>query len=208
MATSPAQPSECKDHVRLNKVRPASYGRDMILLDEEREAFERAACNLQNRYRPSTFEEIELVQILHITYWRLDRAIANEHNLYTLVEQQQLSTIDVLFGEQDPRVRRALAQSAGLQANMRIFDQLGRHIARLHRIIVQSRRDLEFRIARRQQSEQTAETEELTEQSQPAAAHPAKMPQFTGSLKEFKRKQWLRQQEKLHNQTTGASTGV
>ncbi len=183
----------------MNKVRPASSGRDMILLDEDREIFERTARNIENRYQPQTFEERNLAQALHMTWWRLDRAVANEHNLYTLVEQQQLTNIDALFGEQDPPIRRALAQAAGCQANLRVFSQIGREIARLGRLLEQTRRELEALIEQRRNAESGADAENVTEQSQPAAPQAAQMPQFTGSLKEFKRKQWLRQQEKLHN---------
>ena len=87
---------------------------------------------------------------------------------------------------------------------MRIFDQLSRHIARLHRLIGQTRRSLEFRITQRRQAEQTPVQEKVKEQSQPQPSSAQQMPNFTGSLKDFKRKQWLRQQEKLHSPQTAA----
>jgi hypothetical protein len=44
----------------------------------------------------------------------------------------------------------------------------------------------------------------VKEQSQPQPSSAQQMPNFTGSLKDFKRKQWLRQQEKLHSPQTAA----
>ena len=202
MATSPAQPAEgtdakeqSQDHVRLNAIHHGLFAHDIVLPDESRDGFEQAAKILKSRYNPQNAEELELLQALQETWWRLERAIVNERNLHVLTEQQQLANVDALFGEQDEPARRALAQAAGFQANFRIFDQLGRHIARLDRMIASIRRELETRIAHRQ----AAELEKMTEQSQPDPQSAAQMPNFTGSLKDFKRKQWLRQQEKLHH---------
>lgn len=205
MAASPAQPIEpneqVKDHIRLNTIHHGLFGHGIVLPDESRDSFEHAVRILNSRYNPQNAEELELVQALQETWWRLESAIVNERNLHVLVEQQQLANIDALFGEQDEPTRRALAQSAGLQANIRIFDQLGRHIARLDRTIAAIRRELETRIANRLQ---IAQLEKVTEQSQSAPQLAAQMPHFTGSLKEFKRKQWLKQQEKLHNHQSAA----
>ncbi len=202
MATASITP----DPIHLTAVKHGAYSHDLVLPNEDRDAYQLAGRSLAARYNPQTLEEIELVQTLNETGLRLNRAIVTERNLHTLTEQQQLKTIDELFGEQDEPARRALAQAAGLQANMRLFDQLSRHIARLQRTIDQTRRFLEFRISQRREAEQAAnveqlaELEKITEQSQPVPAHSTStrpvMPHFTGSLKEFKRKQWLRQQEK------------
>lgn len=196
MSTSPA----------LNAVHHGLYTHNLVLTETDRDAYEKASKTLVVRYNPQTDEELELVQTLHETAWRLDRAIVNERNLHILTEQQQLTNIDALFGELDEPIRRALAQAAGLQANMRIFDQLSRHISRLHRLIDQTRRTLEFRITQRRQAEQlpVRDQAKVTEQSQPKSASAAQMPNFTGSLKEFKRKQWLRQQDKLNDPQSAA----
>ncbi len=206
MASSPVTLIETKDHIRLNAVNHSAYTQPFVLTNDDRAAFEKALRGLETRYQPQTPEEIELVQTLHQTSCRLDSALANERNLHLLTTQQQMENIDKLFGEQEESVRRGLAQAAGLQANMRLFDQLSRHIGRLHRLMDQTRRWLDLRIGQRRQAEQAAraqqldELENMTEQSQPARAQNAaplpEMPKFTGSLKEFKRKQWLRQQEK------------
>jgi hypothetical protein len=197
-STGPRTP-EGKDRVRLNAYKHGIYAHNLILADADREAFEHAAKNLEARYRPQTEEESELVKTLLETSWRLDHAVANERNLHILTEQQQLENIDALFGDQDESARRALAQAAGLQANFRIFDQLSRHIARLHRLIDQTRRTLEFRITQRRPATATKTSEQSHPPSGQALPTTSQMPHFTGSLKDFKRKQWLRQQEKRNH---------
>ncbi len=186
-----------KMSVRLNAVKHGLYSQTLIVPAEDQAAFAADQEQLQAHYRPQTFEERELVQTLCLSRWRLCHISTMEHNLQRLTEEQQLPTIDELFGEQDELTRRALAQAAGRQANARLFDQLSRQEARIQRTIERTRRELAFHMSQRLQA---APEPELMKQSQPALpGTPAQMPHFTGSLAEFKRKQWIRQQARLNS---------
>ncbi len=193
---------EGKQRVRLNALKHGLYSQTILVPDAEKAAYERDAQLLEARYRPVDAVERELVQVLHECRWRFSCAITAEHNLRRLTEEQQLESVDQLFGEQEEESRRALAQAAAFQANARLFDQLSRHLSRLEKIMDRTQRELVALISRRVEQAQHGK---LLEQSQRArAAAPqsvAQMPEFTGSLKEFKRKQWLRQQEKRNNGT-------
>ena len=189
--------AEGKQRVRLNAIKHGLYSQTLLVPESDKAAYERDAQLLDGRYHPVGDIELELVQTLHEYRWRFSCAITAEQNLRRLTEEQQLESINQLFGEQDEETRRALAQAAGLQANARLFDQLSRHLSRLERAMERTQRELVFVITRRMEQ---AQRKKLAEQSQPARSESTvnveQMPAFTGSLKEFKRKQWLRQQEK------------
>ncbi len=204
---------EGKERVRLNAVKHGMYSQTVLIPTEHQAAFEQDRTVLQARYRPETIEEHEFVQTILECRWRLSQAFNTELNLQRLAEEQQLASIDELFGEQDETVRRALAQAAGFQANARIFDQIRRHQARMQRTIDRSASELYLLISARLERARASEALKpravhATEQSHPdaseSAPHAPQMPEFTGSLKEFKRKQWLRQQQKLNNSPNAA----
>jgi hypothetical protein len=192
--------AEGKQRVRLNALKHGLYSKTILVPDAEKAAYEHDAELLVARYHPVGDIEIELVQTLHEYRWRFSCAVATEQNLRRLTEDQQLESIDQRFGEQDEDSRRALAQAAAFQANSRLFDQLSRHISRLEKMIDRTQRELVFVITRRAEQEHRRT---MTEQSQRTRAEAPEsspqMPEFTGSLKDFKRKQWLRQQEKRNN---------
>ena len=196
--------AESKQRVRLNALKHGLYSQTILVPVAEKAAYDHHAQLLEARYRPVGDIELELVQTLHEYRWRFACAIATEQNLRRLTEEQQLESVDQLVGEQDEDSRRALAQAAAFQANAHLFDQLSRHMSRLERTMDRTQRELVFVITRRVEQEHRRK---MTEQSQRARAEAPEstlgMPEFTGSLKDFKRKQWLKQQEKLQKGPTG-----
>ncbi len=195
---------EGKQRVRMNALKHGLYSQALIVHPHEQEAYDQDFKTLEARYRPINEQEAELVQSLHEYRWRFNCSVTLERNLHRLTEEDQLEAIDERFGEQDEEIRRALAQAAGYRANTRMFDQLSRLQARLERILDRTYHELSFVIANRPLKRPVVKATEQSQTTWPSSpAVPAEMPEFTGSLKEFKRKQWLRQQEKRNNPQSG-----
>ena len=195
--------------IRLSTVLSYATSQAVLLPHEDQAAYSASAANYLEAYRPETPGELDLVHSLHQTRWRIERLIAVEHGLIALGLTQSLPSIDARFGDLDGITRQALAQAEGFVTNARTIEQLNRQESRLERHYQRMRIELEQLIASRNSASNTEEIAEppaapATPATQ-AGLVPSKklepMPQFSGPMKDIKRKQWLRRQLKAQTAT-------
>lgn len=186
--------------IRLTAIQSYLNAQSILMPSEDEAAYQALAANYLDAYRPETPGEFDLVHTLHQTRWRIERYVALEHNLIAIGAARSLKFVEENFEAADDLTRRTLAQTEGFLANARAIAQVNRQEARLERSYSRLRVELEQLIALRN-PEAESETQQTPATPAPAPGFvPPKsiepMPNFTGPMKDIKRKQWLRRQLK------------
>jgi hypothetical protein len=114
--------SEGKAKSSLNAVKTGLTGRTVLLPTEDAEAYEAHLLHYVEAYAPVGEREIQLVQSLADTQWRLDRIPNLETGFFAL---GRLRCAELFLEEKNPPVRRAM-----MDAHILIED--ARHFKNLH----------------------------------------------------------------------------
>jgi hypothetical protein len=154
--------SEGKAKSSLNAVKTGLTGRTVLLPTEDAEAYEAHLLHYVEAYAPVGEREIQLVQSLADTQWRLDRIPNLEAGFFAL---GRLRCAELFLEEKNPQVRRAMMDAHILIEDARHFKNLHLQESRLRR---QYRQDME-ELRELQGERKEAESEQTELQKKPAA---------------------------------------
>jgi hypothetical protein len=112
-----------------NALRTGLTGRTVLLSTEEAAAYEQHLENLNTQHQPAGDAELELVQSIADTQWRLQRIPSLEAGIYALGRHEFAE----LFPEEEAPVRAALIQAHTYLAYHRNLANLSTQETRLYR---------------------------------------------------------------------------
>jgi hypothetical protein len=156
----------------LNALRHGLTSQVIVLPNEDMEAYTTHVRNCTAEYKPKTFTESQLVQLLADTFWRLNRVAALETNLLTVSVIEYDATPIPGAPEE---VQFALSMAAALEKNTRALNNLSLQSQRLHRQLEKTLKTLRELQAARRESEkaEAAKPAQLAEtKPHPIAAPP------------------------------------
>ena len=118
-----------KKQSSLNALRHGLTGQIVVMPTEDLEAYRLHVESYTDEYDPQGATEIDLVQALADTSWRLNRVAALETNLLSLGIASDLSPVT----NAPPQVRDAFAIVAALESQSKALSNLSMHSQRLSR---------------------------------------------------------------------------
>ena len=118
-----------KQRSSLNAYRHGLTGQTLVLPTEDVAAYQRHSQALLDEYLPNGATEIQLVQSLTDTSWRMHRAAAVETNLFTL----GITEMENRIRANHPEAEAALAMAATFRDNVRAFSNISVYSQRLSR---------------------------------------------------------------------------
>jgi hypothetical protein len=130
---------EGKQRSALNGTRHGLTSQVIVMPSEDLAAYNALVKSYYDDYKPRGIGEVELVQMLADTAWRLRRIPSLETNLLSLAAFEEEDGINT----EHPQIRTALAQAAAWRANDRAFMNLGIQEQRLTRKFLQAQKALE-----------------------------------------------------------------
>jgi hypothetical protein len=152
-----------KQKSSLNALRHGLTSQLVVLPSEDLETYKTHMRNCTAEYKPKTFTETHLVQILADTLWRLNRVAALETNLLT-VSVIESTTCPMEEAPED--VQFALTMAAALEKTTKALNNLSLHSQRLHRQLDKTLKTL-------RELQATRKAAEKAEAAQPAVNKPA-----------------------------------
>src|SRR4051812_3773634 len=138
LSTGPTT-SEGKATSSLNAVKTGLTGRTVLLPSEDAAAYQAHVERFQEELKPVGEREIQLVQSLADTQWRLDRIPGLEFGLFALGRK---CYADLFEEEDDGQVRAALLDAHILMTEAKHFKNLHLQESRLRRQYRQDREEL------------------------------------------------------------------
>ena len=150
----------------LNAVKTGLTGRAVLLPSEDAEAYEAHLLHCVEAFAPVGEREIQLVQSLTDTQWRLARIPNLETGFFAL---GRLRCAELFEEEKNPQVRRAMIDAHILIEDARHFKNLHLQESRLTRRYSQDLKELKELQAERKREQQ--EKEEAAKPKALAAAH-------------------------------------
>lgn len=165
MSTGP-RTAEGKAKSSLNAVRTGLTGRTILLSASEADAYELHVARFASDWNPIGDREVELVQSLSDTQWRLNRIPILEAGLYA---SRRLDCADLFLDEADENVRTLLIENHIWETNRRLFNNLRLQESRLRRHYIKDVAELKDLQAKRREADQPAVRTAL-EQARPAPA--------------------------------------
>jgi hypothetical protein len=154
LSTGPRTP-EGKAKSSLNAVKTGLTGRTILLADEEEAAaYEAHLQRFQQEFQPIGAREIQLVQNLADTQWRLDRIPNLEAGLFAL---GRLRYAGLFEDKGNPQTRAALLDAHILMTEAKHFKNLHLQESRLRRQYKQDAQELAKRQAQRKKEQEEAE---------------------------------------------------
>jgi hypothetical protein len=176
LSTGPTTP-EGKAKSSLNAVKTGLTGRTVLLPAEDAAAYEAHVERYRQELQPVGEREIQLVQNLADTQWRLNRIPALEFGLFALGRKRYA---DLFEEEVDEQVRTALLDAHILMTEAKHFKNLHLQESRLRR---QYQQDIqELRELQEERQGEQAEAEEHTRLPKKSAAHAANGFEFTKTI--------------------------
>jgi hypothetical protein len=154
--------SEGKAKSSLNAIKTGLTGRTVLLPSEDAAAYQAHVERFQEELKPVGEREIQLVQSLADTQWRLDRIPGLEFGLFALGRK---CYADLFEEEDDGQVRAALLDAHILMTEAKHFKNLHLQESRLRR---QYRQDME-ELRELQGERKEAESEQTELQKKPVA---------------------------------------
>jgi hypothetical protein len=118
-----------KQRSSLNAYRHGLTGQTIVLPTEDVAAYQRHSQALLDEYLPNGPTEIQLVQSLTDTSWRMHRVAAVETNLFTL----GITEMEDRIRANHPEAEAALAMAATFRDNVRAFSNISVYSQRLSR---------------------------------------------------------------------------
>jgi hypothetical protein len=118
-----------KQRSSLNAYRHGLTGQTLVLPTEDVAAYQRHSQALLDEYLPNGPTEIQLVQSLTDTSWRMHRVAAVETNLFTL----GITEMEDCIRANHPEAEAALAMAATFRDNVRAFSNISVYSQRLCR---------------------------------------------------------------------------
>jgi hypothetical protein len=156
LSTGPKTP-EGKAVSSLNAVKTGLTGRSVLLPTEDAEAYEAHLLHYVEAYAPVGEREIQLVQSLADTQWRLDRIPNLETGFFAL---GRLRCAELFLEEKNPPVRRAMMDAHILIEDAKHFKNLHLQESRLSRRFQQDAKELkELQAQRKKEQEEQEQTE-------------------------------------------------
>lgn len=122
LSSGPVTP-EGKDAIRFNAVKHGVCSKTILLPHEDKEAFAALGEALKKTWSPVTDLEYSFLHELQESEWRLARVRTAGSNLLALGIRENLAQFS---DEEDPDVRRALAEAAAWRANTKQFTMFRR----------------------------------------------------------------------------------
>jgi hypothetical protein len=129
LSTGPASETG-KAKSSLNALKTGLTGRTVLLPGEDNSAFEALRAHLHQHFDPVGADEIDLVNRLAETRWRLSRCATLENNLFALGHVEFAG----LYDAEAEEVRPALIQAHAFRAYQKEFRNLGIQESRLQRL--------------------------------------------------------------------------
>ncbi|MBV8708591.1 MAG: hypothetical protein JO028_15480 [Acidobacteriaceae bacterium] len=138
----------------LNAVKTGLTGRTVLLATEDAEAYEAHIERFRREWQPVGEREIELVQSLADTQWRLDRIPNLETGLFAL---GRMRCADLFLEETNPQIRRAMLDAHILMTDAKHFKNLHLQESRLLRRYGQDAKELKDLQAQRKREQEEQE---------------------------------------------------
>jgi len=118
-----------KQRSKLNAFRHGLTGQAVVLPTEDVAAYQRHSQALLDEYLPNGATEIQLVQSLTDTSWRMNRVAAVETNLFSL----GITEMEDRIRANHPEAEAALAMASTFRDNVRAFSNISIYSQRLSR---------------------------------------------------------------------------
>jgi hypothetical protein len=196
-----------KQTVRWNALKHGIYSKSVLLPGEDPAEFAELEQVLRERFNPGAEYGNKLLDLLIAAEWRYRRLLSMSDQILAFSANEELANLDERFEFADAEARFGAAQAAAYRKEATRLNQLHRHQRALEAQIADYRKILlSFEEGNRRLRENAARQEQLQRQREAAAqqshangfvpAPAPEPPRFSGPLKEFKQKQWLRQQQK------------
>src|ERR1700693_518287 len=130
MPSIPPDPTEAgKQRSKLNAFRHGLTAQTVVLPTEDVAACQRHSQALLDEYLPNGATEIQLVQSLIDTSWRMNRVAAVETNLFSL----GITEMEDPIRANHPEAEAALAMASTFRDNVRAFSNISIYSQRLSR---------------------------------------------------------------------------
>jgi hypothetical protein len=196
-----------KRTVRWNALKHGIYSKSVLLPGEDPAEFAELEKVLRDRFNPGAEYGNKLLELLIAAEWRYRRLLSMSDQILAFATNEELAAQEERFEFDDPETRFGAAQAAAYRKEATKLNQLHRHQRALEAQIAEYRKILlSFEEGNRRMRENAARQEQLQRQREAAGqqqrpngfvpASAPEPPKFTGPLKEFKQKQWLKQQQK------------
>jgi hypothetical protein len=118
-----------KQRSKMNALRHGLTGQTIVMPAEDHAAYQRHSQTFLDEYQPKGATEIQLVQSLIDTSWRMNRAASMENNLYSL----GLIEMENRLLANHPDAEAALAMAMAYREQARAYAQISIHSQRLAR---------------------------------------------------------------------------
>ncbi len=148
--------AEGKKRSSLNALRHGFTSHIVVLPSEDASAFQAFVAKCHKMYAPETGQEIELVETLANTRWRLNRCGALEANLFSLGHEQHAAKFHTGDEPENQSIQTGLAAAATFQESADTFLKLSLYEQRLMRLYQTTKAEL---LKLQETRRQAAETE-------------------------------------------------
>ncbi len=127
-----------KQRSRLNAMRHGLTGQTVVLPEDDLEIYQKRNQEFVTEYKPKSPTEMQLVQVLADTAWRLNRVAVLENSLLSLGIAEHEHSVDT----DHPKVLTALAMAKTYREQNHVIANLGMHGQRLARLFKETFKQL------------------------------------------------------------------
>jgi len=127
-----------KQRTRLNAMRHGLTGQTVLLPEDDLDKYQKCNQEFFTEYKPKGPTEMQLVQVLADTSWRLNRVTVLENSLFTLGIAEQEASVDT----EHPQVLTNLAMAKTYREQNHVVANLGMHGQRLARLFKETLKQL------------------------------------------------------------------
>ena len=127
-----------KQRTRLNALRHGLTGQTVVLPEDDLDKYQKRNQEFFAEYKPKGPTEMQLVQVLADTSWRLNRVTVLENSLLTLGIAEHEASVDT----DHPQVHTNLAMAKAYREQNHVVANLGMHGQRLDRLFKETLKQL------------------------------------------------------------------